>query len=145
MRKALTTLVRVRSWQLKETRRRLVEAARAREQIEGQARALAAEIEAEQACARSCPLETGATYAAYAEAACGRRQRLAEARARAEDEERALRAELEAAFGELKRVELFARNCVERDAANARARDGARLDEIAVGGYVRRKPDADRG
>lgn len=145
MRKALSTLVRVRSWQLNETRRRLVEAARAREELEGQARALAAEIEAEQAFARSSPLETGATYAAYAEAACGRRQRLAEARARAEAEERALRVELEAAFGELKRVELFARSCAEREAAAHRARDGARLDEIAVGAYVRRKPDADGG
>lgn len=141
MRKALATLVRVRSWHLQEARRKLGAAERARAALEDQARALSLEIAAEQACARSAPIEAGSTYAAYAAAASERRKRLDAARARAEDEERALRADLEAAFGELKRVELFAERCAERDAAEAKARDGARLDEIAVGGFRRRTPD----
>lgn len=145
MRKAITTLVRVRSWQLQDTRRRLGEAVREIEAIDDQRRALHAEIAAEQACARAGPLEAGISYAAYAEAAHARGRRIAGALDQAKEKERALRAELEDAFGELKRVELFAEGCTARETAERKARDGVLLDEMAVGGFVRRTRARDAG
>ncbi len=145
MRKAITTLVRVRSWQLQDTRRRLGEAVRAVETICDQHRALHAEIAAEQACAQAGPLEAGRTYAAYAEAAHARGQRISGALDQAKEKERALRAELEDAFGELKRVELFAETCTARETAERKARDGVLLDEMAVGGFVRRTRTGEPG
>lgn len=143
MRRSISTLMRVRSWQLQDKQRRLGEALRAIETIEGEERALTNEIASEQACAQASPDEAGRAYARYAERARDRKRRIEGALDRAAATERDVRAELEDAFGELKRIERFAEGCAQRAAAEHKARDGARLDEIAVGRFVRRARSRD--
>lgn len=136
---SLDGLIRLHRWQLDEKRRALAELQALAERLRSELTRLDVEVTAEQAAAQA--EEVAFSYAAYADAARGRRLRLTQSIAQVETRIAESTEEIAAAFQELKRYELAQQERERRVKVKERRRATTRLDEIASTRFLRRQSD----
>jgi len=138
----LRALIRLHRWQLDEKQRALAELRTLEERLQAESQRLEEEIRQEQALARRSP-EAGQTYASYARAAIGRRERLAHSAAQVAQQIAAAEEDMATAFQDVKRYELAQEERDRREREKQRRRAEALLDETALVGFQRRKAEPD--
>ena len=136
---SLDGLIRLHRSQLDEKRRALAELQALAERLRSELERLDAEVTAEEAAARA--EEVAFSFAAYAEAARGRRLRLTQSIAQVDARIAAGTDEIAAAFQELKRYELAQQERERRVKLKERRRATARLDEVASTRFLRRQTE----
>lgn len=134
--KGLPTLIRVRTWELEEKRRKLADLEALSAQLDEAVARLDDEVKMEQTIAASSS-EVNFAYAPYAAAAIERRRTL---QASAEDVKRQIAAaaeEVTAAYQELKKYEVAQDNRRRRARIETNRREQIVLDDIALEGHRR--------
>lgn len=134
---SLDGLIRLHRWQLDEKRRALAELQALAERLRSELTRLDAEVSAEQTAAQV--EEVAFSYAAYADAARGRRLRLTQSITQVDTRIAESTEEIAAAFQELKRYELAQQERERRVKVKERRRATTRLDEIASTRFLRRQ------
>jgi len=136
----LRPLIRLHRWRLDEKQRVLAALHAQEERLLGEAEALEAEIKAEQKTVRDS-FEVSFGYAGYAQAAIGRRERLARAIADIRQQLAAATEDLAEQFQEVKRYELAQEERERQEKERLRHKENEMLDETAVVGFRRRKQE----
>ena len=131
MRGELRTLIRLAETARDEAKRTLAARRRKIAELEGRIAALARDLARELDVARTDPLITGASFAAYAEAAAHEQRTLAEALAAAEVEAAAAHDALTQAHRHVRSLELAQAARDHRRAVKAARSEQARLDDLA--------------
>lgn len=137
--KSLTTLMRLRDFEVDERRRRLGDLQRLVASLEQQIELLKQELTREQRIAADAPTLAGFMYGNYVRTVIARRAWIEESIARAEDEAAAARDELRDAYLELKKVGQIKENQDRREAEDLSRLEQGILDEVALGMYRRRE------
>lgn len=137
----LDTLIRLHRWQLDEKRRALADLQALADRLEEEKARLEAEVAREQEAARNSA-DVAFSYAGFAQVAIERRRRLEQSVAQIHAQVAVATDEVAEAFQELKRYELAQEGRDRRERQRRRRREGILLDEVAVTGYLRRRPDA---
>lgn len=139
--KGLSTLIRVRTWELEERRRRLADLEGLRDQILGMIAQLEQDVRTEQGVAAS-DIEAGYTYGGFAQAAIERRQKLEGSLEEVRQQVRAAMEEVTIAYQELKKYEVAHANRKRREAEELNRREQIRMDDMAIEGFRRRTATA---
>jgi len=136
----LRPLIRLHRWRLDEKQRALAELHGQEDRLITAAENLEAEIKAEQraACA---DYEISFGYANFAQAAIGRRGRLADELAEIRHQIAVATDELADTFQEVKRYELAQEERVRQENERLRHKENEMLDETAVTGFRRRQAE----
>ncbi|HEV7371948.1 flagellar FliJ family protein [Arenibaculum sp.] len=137
----LDTLIRLHRWQLDEKRRALADLQALADRLEEDKARLEAEVSREQEAARNSA-DVAFSYAGFAQVAIERRRRLEQSVAQIHAQIAVATDEVADAFQELKRYELAQEGRDRRERQRRSRREGILLDEVAVTGYLRRRPDA---
>ena len=132
MAKSLDTLIRLHEWQVDEARRKLGDLLRLIGDFEDQAAALEIELKEEQRIAAGAPEQAEFLYGAYAHGVIERREGLAAAIAKTEEEAAVVQDEVREAYRELKKYEITRDNRQRREAEEMARLDQAELDEVAL-------------
>ncbi|TAD88897.1 MAG: hypothetical protein EAZ99_12165 [Alphaproteobacteria bacterium] len=140
MAKGLPTLIRLRTWELDQKRRRLAELETLKAQLEDAVLDLADTVVKEQAVAARDE-EVSFAYGAFAKAAINRRRDL-----EASIREMAIRVaaaaeEVSIAYQDLKKLEVAQANRVARAKAEFARKEQIRLDDIALEQYRQRQSE----
>ncbi|MBI1208483.1 MAG: hypothetical protein GC191_14520 [Azospirillum sp.] len=138
----LRAVIRLHRWQLDEKQRALAELRNLEARLHAESERLEEEIRREQQTVRSSG-EIAFTYAGFAQAAIGRRERIAQSIAQVETQVAAAVEEMATVFQEVKRYELAQEERDRRDREKQRRRETALLDETAAVGFQRKRADAD--
>lgn len=138
MAKNFDTLIRLHQWKVDEARRKLGDVLRLIGDLEDRAEALEIELKEEQRVAAGAPEEAGFLYGAYANEVIERRERLAAAIAKAEDEAAEVQEEVREAYRELKKYEITRENQQRREAEEEVHLEQLELDEVALQSYRQR-------
>ncbi len=128
--KRLDNLIRVRTWQLNESRRRVTELELSVESTRARIQSLERSIEVEGRLADEAGV--GSDFAAWAVAAGDRREKLNATLDTLDEELRQARDAVAEAFQELKKFELVQDARRQRHRAVANRREQFRLDEMAA-------------
>jgi len=139
--KGLSTLIRVRKWELEERRRRLADLEGLRDQILGMIARLEQDVRTEQGVAAS-DVEAGYTYGNFAQASIERRQKLEGSLEEVQQQIRAAMEEVTSAYQELKKYEVAHANRKRREAEELSRRDQILMDDMAIEGFRRRTVEA---
>ena len=135
--KGIEGLIRLQRWRLDESRRRLAELERLKQEFEGKQRNLEDEIAREQRMAAE-DAQSGRAWSNFAERALERRAVLARSVAEAEAALEAAGEEVGEAFREVKKLELAAERAERRQQEAAQRREQSRLDAVALDMHRRR-------
>ena len=135
--KGLSTLIRVRKWELEERRRRLADLEGLRDQLLGMIARLEEDVRLEQGVAAS-DIEAGYTYGGFAQASIERRHKLEGSLEEVRQQIRAAMDEVTNAYQELKKYEVAHANRKRREAEELNRRDQIRMDDMAIEGFRRR-------
>lgn len=136
--KDLGALIRYKKWMLDEKRRVLAEAELLARNLRNDLAQMALTAEREQQIAGENP-EAGYNYAEYLTAIAKRRETIMQSIASLEEQTRAARDEVAAAFEELKRYEITQAQRDKEQKAALAAKEQAALDEVALNTHRRRK------
>ena len=139
MAKSLDTLIRLHEWKVDEVRRKFGDLLRLIGEFEDQAAALEVELKDEQPVAAEAPEEAGFLYGAYANQVIGRREQLAAAIAKAEDEAADVQEEVRDAYRELKKYEITRDNHQRREAEERARLEQTELEEVALQSHRQRR------
>lgn len=131
----LASLIRLHRWRIDQKRRDLAELEQKKSGCVQQIQALTAEIEAEQTGADDAVLAFA--YANYVEAALVKRRTLSDALAEMDGAVAAKRAEIAAAYRDLKKFEVAETQRLEREAVEEARREQSAMDEVALNLYRR--------
>jgi len=135
--KGLSTLIRLADAEVTERQRALAEIGRRVDALLMEAAAHEAAIEAEAAAVREAA-DPRMPFGAYVQAALLTRADLERRRIVLDAEAEQIRAGLNEAFVELKRLQLLAEKLQLRERAEEEARDRASIDEVATSRFARR-------
>lgn len=141
---SLKTVIRLHKWQLDEKRRALAELQSLHERLCIELVRLREMVRQEQETARNDP-SVAFGYAAFAQAARERDQRLQQSIAQVERQIEAATEEMSEAFQELKRFELAEEERMKREREKIRRKEEALLDETALVGFRRRQEQESAG
>jgi flagellar export protein FliJ len=133
------TLIRFHQWQVDEVRRKLGDLLRLIGDLEEQAAALEVELSEEQRIATAAPEQAGFLYGAYAHGVIERREGLAAAIAKTEEEATEVREEVRKAYRELKKYEITQDNRQRREVAERDRVVQMELDEVALQSYRQKR------
>ena len=133
------TLIRLHQWQVDQARRKLGDLLRLIGDLEDQAVALEVELKEEQRIAEGAPEQAGFLYGAYAHDVIERREGLAAAIAKTEEEAAEVQEEVREAYRELKKYEITRDNRQRREAADRARVEQTELDEVALQTFRQRR------
>jgi flagellar export protein FliJ len=139
--KDLRTLIRLYKWELDEKRRALSQLEAIVAGLEREREKLQAEMVAEAAAAGQS-FEASLTYPAYLKHAKARGAHLERAIAMAQRDVEQAGEAVQAAFEELKRMELAQEQREQQRQLEIKRREGQELDEIGAIGFERRQRDS---
>ena len=139
--KGLPTLIRLHQWQLDQKRKELAALERLKTDFVAQLDRLQQDLIAEQQVAAGDEIGMFA-YASYAIGVAARRETLNESIEGVEEQIITKRAEITAAFHELKRYEIAQREVERRREAELARLEQINLDEVALNMYRLRTADA---
>lgn len=131
MNRSHESLIRLARFKVEGLQKQMAELDRARGSLGRKADELAKDVEREQDAAAADPAG-GAAYGAYARAVIQRRENLKASIAEVDAQAEALRAELRAAYEELKKYELLEERRVARDREARQSAERAELDEAGA-------------
>ena len=139
--KGLPNLIRLHKWRLDEKRRDLAELERLADELKERARRLEEEIRSEQGVAKASP-DAAFGYANYAEAAIGRRSKIAATLAEVKARISTAAAEVTAQFQELKRLEIAQTHREQAERQREAKAERAMYDELGLAAHQRRNRGA---
>ncbi len=131
MNRSHESLIRLARFKVEGLQKQMAELDRARGSLGRKADELTKDVEREQAAAAADPAGNAA-YGAYAQAVIQRRENLKASIEEVDAQADALRAELRAAYEELKKYELLEERRVARDRAAQQSAERAELDEAGA-------------
>jgi flagellar FliJ protein len=134
--RSLSTLIRVRKWELEEKRRKLNELRALQIKLAEAIAKLGEEVQSEQGVASSHNEVTFA-YGPYAAAVVERRRTLEESALDVERQIEAAMEEVAEAFAELKKYEIAQTNRRAKERSEANRREQIVLDDIAIESFRR--------
>lgn len=138
--KTLKTIIRVRTWELEERRRRLAELQGFKDQVEAAIVDLDTRVRDEQAfVSASGDVAIARAYGAFAEAAVDRRRSLVETSADADRQIDMAMAEVIEAYQELKKYEIALEERKQQELLERNRREQIQLDEMAIEGFRRKQ------
>jgi len=138
--KGVAAMVRVHKWKLEERSRILQELERLRQKLQQAGAQLEAELVAEQHQARGGGL-AGMTYGGYAQSVIQRRDHIAKSLAEVSAQTEQARADVAAAFQELKKYELALANREKQKKQKEARNERQMLDEVGSIMHRRRQRD----
>ncbi len=127
--KSISTLIRIKRWELDQKRRALADLEGLHQELRERAAALEQRLAAEQDAARDDTLRFA--YAAYARRAIEQREALEGSLADLDQQIASARDEVAELYGEVKRYERVSEINAAKIAADIRRRETAVLDEVA--------------
>jgi flagellar FliJ protein len=138
MAKGLPTLIRLRTWELDQKRRRLAELETLKVQLQDAVLDLADQVVKEQAVAARDE-EVAFSYGAFAKKAILRRRDLEASIREVSVQVEAAADEVASAYQDLKKLEVAQANREAREKAEADRKEQIRLDDIALEQFRQRK------
>ena len=138
MPKGLHTLIRINKWEVDQRRRELGNLLGALAALEGNLRGMEEEVIREQGLAQASPEEAGIFYGSYAKTVIERRHQLNDSIAQMEVQIAAAHEELNAAYRELKKLEVAQQNRDTYETQEFARREQEILDEIGLEAHRRK-------